>query len=318
MKSKNGFSLLELSISLIVISIVTTAVLALIPVIYKMRDARLTAERLKVLDNAIKAYILKHEKLPLPADIKLTPSHTKFGREVSSTSDLKTIKNTIYVGTVPVFDLGLSSQYMTDGYGNKFVYQVKKTCCGDEQVFNCAKESSDNITLQIDDKSQDVVYAIISNGPNRIGAFSLTKDYSDNIKSNILVEEKSNTYKYADDVYHTVNTSRSFDDMVLYSDGDVLVSKLGLQYRDCKLKSIDHIKSLLDLDSSYDCLDIKNDDCSTFTNTLRYNQKIIITFKSTNDSSVDDSDTEDSIKYKVYLLVCGYNGKIMSFNISKN
>ncbi len=246
MKSKNGFSLLELSISLIVISIVTTAVLALIPVIYKMRDARLTAERLKVLDNAIKAYILKHEKLPLPADIKLTPSHTKFGREVSSTSDLKTIKNTIYVGTVPVFDLGLSSQYITDGYGNKFVYMVHKGCTANKIVSsNCGTSSDDLIKIKFNCDApvlENVTYAIISNGVNGYGAYSL--EFS---TPNYLGETGSTSNKYASIAYdltdglidYTAFEDKDASGLLSYATKEQLMVELNLRFTDCHINSGD-------------------------------------------------------------------------------
>lgn len=138
-RRQQGFSLLELSLVMIILSFVVSALLTLGTNQGVGARIELTNQRMDKIEEAIGLFLLQNNRLPCPAEGYLPPTDADYGRESTAsctatllnmddsmepsggdTSDL----NDIHVGTVPVVSLGLSDEYMLDGWNRRFTYVV--------------------------------------------------------------------------------------------------------------------------------------------------------------------------------------------------
>ncbi len=206
MKSKfennhKAFSLLELSILIIVISLIATGVLLNNVASFNSDKMKITNERIQKIYQALGSYLLVNGKLPCPAPInavKLTsPSYgvaaTEDGNCATTDgvyqSDVTGAENLVY-GMVPVKTLGLDSDFAEDGYESKFDYII------DKRFTNSSTFSTTNVTnsTSVSNSSCSMIkvtfreailsneyqnscddrafFAIVSHGSNKLGAFN--------------------------------------------------------------------------------------------------------------------------------------------------
>jgi prepilin-type N-terminal cleavage/methylation domain-containing protein len=164
-KSKTAFSLIELSIVILIISILISGILSNSVSSVNNARVRTTNERLQQIYQAMGNYLVKNNSLPCPAVIAA----------IIYTSN--TAAKLVY-GMVPVRDLGLADEMAEDGFGDKIAYVVNSdftsnTTFGD----NTLNISANNITLN--DKpggvthtiTDNAIFALISYGSNKFGAF---------------------------------------------------------------------------------------------------------------------------------------------------
>lgn len=124
-----GFSLLELSVVLVVISLIAGGGMSMAGGALKAADRVKTQERLNTLKIALDSYAKTYGYLPCPADRTQTPSSATFGREsrwLTACSPVAGVVNlgTVFIGAVPVRTLGLPDTYAADGWDNKLTYAV--------------------------------------------------------------------------------------------------------------------------------------------------------------------------------------------------
>lgn len=133
-----AFSLLELSISIAIISIILGG--AAVVLTKKIEDSQATenAERMDEIATAIISFQERTGYLPCPASLTVVPGNASFGREVNSgdctytsapagTSRIETSGGSgVYMvrGALPVYDLQLPATYAEDVYGNRYTYSV--------------------------------------------------------------------------------------------------------------------------------------------------------------------------------------------------
>lgn len=134
-----GFSLIELSVVLVIVSIVAVMGLELTANYMNRTAYKVTAERLDTIDRALVAYRRVNNKLPCPAPEGVTATSACYGKELNGSggagtcNDIagtctasSTTSGTIVYGVVPVRDLGLPTSAMYDGYGQRFYYVVTR------------------------------------------------------------------------------------------------------------------------------------------------------------------------------------------------
>ena len=174
---KSGFSLLELSIVLAVLSVIMAGILPMLTETTKNRDNEATLSRMKAIDHALAAHRLGHSRLPCPSDITKSISHDDYGREAenddgscqSGTLKANYKSGTVVGGGVPVRQLGLPDEYGFDGWGRRFAYHVDSAAT-DPATYSLAGA----ITIQDSagqPKTDDAIFAIISFGPNGHGGY---------------------------------------------------------------------------------------------------------------------------------------------------
>jgi prepilin-type N-terminal cleavage/methylation domain-containing protein len=137
-----GFSLLELSVVLIVIGLVAGFGISLGANILSGSDRITTQQRLTNIRTALDSFVQKNGYLPCPASRADIPTDANFGverrdpagsactpllGEADPISAGAANSDQAYIGALPVITLGLPAYYAADAWGNKFLYAVSVT-----------------------------------------------------------------------------------------------------------------------------------------------------------------------------------------------
>ena len=240
---ERGFSLLQLTIIISVLSIIAVSALP-----HGEKDSvtekyRVTSERLTAIENALKGYRAAYGKLPCPADSTLEISFSFFGQSAASPtnpctggSPTSTFGPTSGVvgGMIPVRDLQLPVDYAFDGFDNRFTYVVDfaKT---DVAACQTAYRSSTDGVIEIRDDpvlansySKPAMYAVISHGENSHGAFPMNANttiagrFNATNSGTVSDGERLNAFVNAafaltvSNVLVSKPRDATFDDMLLY------------------------------------------------------------------------------------------------------
>jgi prepilin-type N-terminal cleavage/methylation domain-containing protein len=241
-KFKKAFSLLELSIVILIISILISG--SMIASVTAMNNAKykVTREKIAEIYKAMGNYLINTKALPCPASLtSIKSSNTNYGvagigGDCSLSGVYANSTNTIVYGMIPTQTLGLNADMAEDGFGSKFTYIVVKalTSANDVSGFGAAsvvgnltvKESLNN-TLQINNTS-DAIFVIISHGANKFGAFN-NDSATQNTLSTDLDEQKnygsiaaSTVTLGANFVYAAINNDL-FDDIVFYKNKNTIL-----------------------------------------------------------------------------------------------
>jgi len=107
-----GFTLIELAISLIILSLIGGIFISMAFSIMGGQRASTTRAKLSAIDAALVSFVAINRRLPCPADGRLSA-----GTEVSPCV-------TQAHGVVPWVSLGLSSQDIEDGWNNRITYRT--------------------------------------------------------------------------------------------------------------------------------------------------------------------------------------------------
>lgn len=201
--AKQGFTLVEMSIVLIIMSVVVGSGFALATRMNEREKEDVTLARLDAIEKALLDYRKANDRLPCPADGTVNPDNANYGIEAANsgscdggtpaanftaaTHATKTVytDTTVVGGTVPIVTLGLPKEYGIDGWGNKFSYHIDARAT-ERSAFstytisngNCFNVIVDDLLTWADDSDRNylsfhAVYALISHGSDGHGAFSM-------------------------------------------------------------------------------------------------------------------------------------------------
>jgi prepilin-type N-terminal cleavage/methylation domain-containing protein len=226
---ERGFSLVEMTVVLLVMSVVLAGVLPLLAERTDSQASDITEERMKTIENAMSSYVAANDELPCPADNTAGYETLEFGTADcafdATTSDNNGVSATVGVGGVPVKTLGLSDDYAFDGWGRRFTYYVDATLT----VAASLDDDPGNgpfLTVQdkdANDRTTEALYSIISHGPSGHGAYLRSgQPYS----AGVTPLENANTDGDEIIVQRSAVSSSSlaarFDDIVRYRTYDTL------------------------------------------------------------------------------------------------
>jgi len=183
-RSRQGFSLLELSIVTIILAIIAVMGLELMASFVTRRAYTTSQAQITTLDNAIRAFYKSTGRLPCPAVIT-----NSVGVATGGTEDC-TLVGAVISGGVPYITLGLPVIATIDAYGSKIKYFVTK----DLTVAGSAASQFDNSlsigrievrTGQLEqpcsaacevtmdpNTTTGAAYALLSHGADQRGAYS--------------------------------------------------------------------------------------------------------------------------------------------------
>lgn len=200
----SGFTLIEMSIVLLVLSIVLGGILT---VLTQQTNAKKNAElkqKLDIIQEALMAYRVTNNNLPCPADFTVAVTSSNFGG-VATNAGVCTTNGTytngyrtnspgnitanmssgnVAAGMVPVRSLGLSDDYAFDPWGGRIMYGVDIRATGTNAfttypvtVFLGATATIGAITVRspgggVNIATNSIAY-LISHGPNGHGAYQL-------------------------------------------------------------------------------------------------------------------------------------------------
>lgn len=168
---RGGFSLVEISIVLIVVSVMISGVLPYITESQKTNAANDTAERLEKIELAMLTFRAANGFIPCPSDIAAALNSAAFGTALASGCATATFTDTDNAaGGVPTKTLGLADEYGFDGWGRRMTYHVTRALTG-------SGYSSGTGALTVNDgagnpRTAEAAYAVVSHGPNGHGAYT--------------------------------------------------------------------------------------------------------------------------------------------------
>lgn len=199
-----GYTLIELTIVMIVISILVTAGLGALRIYLLDKEHQTTLQRMRVVSEKVQDFLLKNGRYPCPASLSEPLESSVYGWETECTAAAtmgheegvyvaqgrravaeidapltdeekqKTPeKARVRMGAIPVRALGIADDFANDGFGNRFLYAVTE---------NLAARTPDKfeggaITI-LDERDRrelkgrgNAAMVILSHGPNQAGAY---------------------------------------------------------------------------------------------------------------------------------------------------
>jgi len=252
---KKAFSLIELSVVLIIISILITGALSASISSVNTSKVNATKDLLEVLYKSLGNYLLVNNNFPCPARLDLSKDDAQYGQsDCTSVTGVKEVSTNLIYGMVPVKDLGILRSAAQDSFGGKIIYIIDKRLTSiSTDLFG--KEMQDNgpsytpLAIIREKYGSATNYDIgadlilISHGPNQYGAFnakssiqnssdgSADEDENDfSSLNNIFIAESENDDEFDDvlfskklteilqdfDAYHTVKCPGSTSSQSLY------------------------------------------------------------------------------------------------------
>lgn len=230
---RRGFTLIELSVVIVIVSILITGAISVS--VNKVKKIKIddTKQRMEVIYKALKTYVQANNALPCPASITAVKTATnKYGLVAGTAGTCSddpdggvyngTDTNLAY-GMVPVQSLGLSEKFAEDAFGTKFSYVVEKGLTSALSYSNTTMihivDSYDN-TGSTRAISTQAAFAIISHGPNKLGAYNANSSTS--ISRSSATNEKDNDLDESSD-YDAVFVAsatwdENYDDIVFFKD----------------------------------------------------------------------------------------------------
>lgn len=129
--NKKGFSLIECSFLIVILGLISSGYFLSKTQTIEQNKTKITQEKIKVINEALKAHVLFYGKLPCPAPMVPASNSAKFGKEGKCDGtdsgvywwDSR-IGFPLCVGHVPIESLGLTPEYVFDGWGNFVIYKV--------------------------------------------------------------------------------------------------------------------------------------------------------------------------------------------------
>ena len=186
-RRQEGFTLLELSVVLLIISLMVGFGLEATLSTLKTNEITTTRERLKVIRQAMDLYLQQNSRYPCPARLTDVPGGNTYGVESSAAPAVVTNcatqaanpaagvtdTGTIRIGAVPIRALNLPDEYLRDAWNNKFTYAVSRaltttaTYGGGVGTVGITDGFANNVTAV-----ESPAYVIFSHGPDQKGAYN--------------------------------------------------------------------------------------------------------------------------------------------------
>ncbi len=162
--TRHGFSLIELSIVLIILGVVIGGILPFVSRSQQSSKEGVTQARIDHIMIALERYVAAFGALPCPATATNAVNATGIGTASASatagshcansyTSASYTISSVTHLiasgGSVPTAELGLHPRYLLDGWGNRFTYVV------DPDLTRCTDYPNEPASIKVINGSLD-------------------------------------------------------------------------------------------------------------------------------------------------------------------
>lgn len=304
MKNNKGFTLLELSIVMLITGFLTVGFLGTSRTVLDVSKQNDTKNKLKNIENAINGYIIKYGKLPCPAGIKLSIYDSEYGKEICVENATKGVRNLntgdIIVGSLPIDALNLESKFSYDGWKNKFVYAVVKEYANNKN--NLYINNIENAKL-INNK---YIYSVVSTGRNQHYAYYYK---SNKMQKGIKIDTvgKSNSYdEMKNNTIIDISDDKDFDDIIILQNKENLLQNLDKFDQMC---IIDINNVLMESDScgsGYMFSDVKS---------LKYKEKLYSNNVNIISKTIDVGDGEIKTikKIKQCIIECTNYGRVIAY-----
>ena len=224
-----GFSLIEMSIVLLILSIVVAGGLTVGQNFIAREEYDNTTETLKEVAVAIKRFYAQNYRLPCPASREAKLGDADYGREVAcddeATAPTGTARdansgNSIYIGALPTRDLKISDRLMKDAFENRFTYAVVENMVDDTEFVSASGAITVNDGTGTDILT-DAAFVILSHGDDGKGATSYLGFTQGSCGSTTRDDENcDDDATFTDTRFNNEDSSASeyFDDVIFWYD----------------------------------------------------------------------------------------------------
>jgi prepilin-type N-terminal cleavage/methylation domain-containing protein len=195
---KKAYSLLELSIVIIIISILIAGALSVSTSGVHNARVKVTQERMREIYKAMGNFLITNRRLPCPAPINAIESlDVNYGVEVEAGAGCdaaagvfqSTFNVNLMYGMVPTRTLGLSNEMAKDGFDSKITYIIDQRFANAANPdaaliaipgaeFSTADLAGGVLTIQekpsavVQTITTEAIMALVSHGVNKAGAFN--------------------------------------------------------------------------------------------------------------------------------------------------
>jgi prepilin-type N-terminal cleavage/methylation domain-containing protein len=187
-KERNGFTLIEICIVMIIVGLLTAAFFKYLDVSIKEKQRADLKAGVVDINAAIVNFLNKNGRLPCPAPETAAPGDAVYGHEAAcdgaahgGTALVSGRKEggvalKVRIGSLPTRDLNIPDLAMLDPYGHRYTYAVTEKLA-DADTGNDPAEGAIEVK---DEKDKSVLsnpgiarYIVFSHGPDGVGAYSL-------------------------------------------------------------------------------------------------------------------------------------------------
>jgi prepilin-type N-terminal cleavage/methylation domain-containing protein len=187
--NKSGFSLIELSIVLIIMALLVGGGLYALKGFKKANNAAITKENIKTAYLSLQLYKQKSSKMPCPAKAGISSSDVNYGKADCSI----VATGGVMQGSVPFKDLSIQTKYTIDSWGNKLNYVVSKDLTdGDLANDNDAAKLTIRNALNNSLLSDTITSLVFSSGPDGYGAYNQAGNLTRPCKTGVPEAENCN------------------------------------------------------------------------------------------------------------------------------
>ena len=271
-REKRGFSLIELSIVILIVSILITGSLGISKTAINNSKVKVTKERMDAVYQAFANFLATNRRLPCPAVMTTAKGAAGYGSEAATPGDcINTFVSSVNAphlsyGMVPIAALGLDQDMAEDGFGTKFTYVVDKRFTKQSSNIFAADgfEITKGIPSEADNSSTDLygidvqgpalapllsnkngVLLLLSHGANKFNGFNATgtaQNGASAVAGEYNKDEDNNSCNTCstssgttsfDRTFLTSSADPNFDDIVLFKTKTQLVRNAGLEFIMC-------------------------------------------------------------------------------------
>lgn len=250
---ERGFSLVELSVVILIIGIVMTMGIGAWTANLENQALAATVQRQAAIKDALAGYVRRNSRLPCPDNDFTAPD----GIENRTTANDPATACSARFGLLPYVTLGLARDAVRDGWGNFFSYHVSNTAntpaasgnwsANSDWTRSANFRSGNTGTLTVNDRNgaavtpiaAGVAAVVVSHGRNGFGAYSIGG--TRNTLPAAGTDELDNTNGTADTTYFRrelttsdAATGGAFDDQVMFLTANDLLEPL---FRDGSLRA---------------------------------------------------------------------------------
>jgi prepilin-type N-terminal cleavage/methylation domain-containing protein len=235
MRKNAGFTLVEMSISISILSLLIAGGLTIVAKTDEAKRVRITNERLQTIETALAAFVNYQGYIPCPANglaLEYDSTQGVFGYPSASAVYNSTThvcsggSVTNYTGMVPTREIGLPDETAYDGWGRKFTYRIgtglgnatdfaQETYAGDISITDIYGIEKTDINKP-SPYNFGAAYVIISHGPNGLGAWRRNNTTAPTLPATTSIEYANTNHAQSRPVYIQNPRTTTFDDIVVF------------------------------------------------------------------------------------------------------
>ncbi|NOY62568.1 MAG: prepilin-type N-terminal cleavage/methylation domain-containing protein [Gammaproteobacteria bacterium] len=223
---QRGFTLIEIAIAMVIVSVVLSGMLALL--FSQLENSRISSshDKQRAIEQSIVNFLLRNNRVPCPAVATNASGSAGYGVEAATpgtctgATQVGSGGSTSSRGVVPWVTLGISDEQALDGWGHRFTYQVIRS------QTNLSAPTVSGLTgfMALFDRAggnqinpgNEAVVMLVSHGKNGRGAYLPATGSRLTVPPSASSDERENSDNDNNFVQkdYSTNTTNPFDDIV--------------------------------------------------------------------------------------------------------